>query len=230
MLRYVITGAGRGIGRAIALKLARPDAKLYLLGRNMNALEETCRAAQDKGADACPVSADLGEAAGIDRAVAEIGPGTLHCLIHNAGVAFVAPFEQISLEQWHATLDVNVTAPFLLTQKLVPFMGEGSAIVSIISVAARTVFPQWGSYCMSKFALDGFSQVLREELRPRGIRVINIYPAATATTMWDNVPGVWSADQMLSPAEVAEAVAYALDRPASVLVDSISVGRLSGNL
>ncbi len=230
MRRYVITGAGRGIGRAIALKLARPDAKLYLIGRDEKALEETCRLAQDKGAEACPVSTDLGTVSGIDKAVGEIGPGPLHCLIHNAGVAYVAPFEQITLEQWQETLAVNVTAPFLLTQKLVPFMSEGSAIVSIVSVAAQKVFPQWGSYCMSKFALDGFSQVLREELRPRGIRVINIYPAATATRLWENVPGVWSAEQMLSPAEVAEAVAYALDRPASVLVDSISVGRLSGNL
>ena len=82
---------------------------------------------------------------------------------------------------------------------------------------------------MSKFALDGFTRAVREELRPRGIRVINIYPAATATGMWDGISGEWSAEAMMPPEEVAEAVAYGLCRPASVLVESIHVGHISGN-
>ena len=82
---------------------------------------------------------------------------------------------------------------------------------------------------MSKFALDGFSKSLREELRPRGIRVINIYPSATATAIWDGIEGDWDKSGMLAPEETAEALAYALERPSSVLVDEISLGNMAGN-
>jgi len=144
-------------------------------------------------------------------------------------VAYVAPFEKITLEQWQTTLAVNVTAPFLLMQKLLPRLPPGAAIINILSVAATTAFPNWSSYGMSKYALDGVTRAVREELRPKNIRVINIYPAATATGMWDGISGEWSAEAMLPPEEVAEAVAYALSRPASVLVESIHVGHISGN-
>lgn len=125
---------------------------------------------------------------------------------------------------------VNVTAQFLLTKGLLPRLGPGASIVTILSVAARTPFAGWSSYCMSKFALDGFIRSIREELRPRGIRTINIYPQATATDIWATVPGDWPKEAMLAPEQVAEAVAFALSRPASVLVEDIALGNLGGNL
>ena len=83
---------------------------------------------------------------------------------------------------------------------------------------------------MSKFALEGFSQSIREELRNRSIRVINVYPSATRTTLWDDVPGDWPKDKMLPAEEVAEAVDFALSRPPSVLVENINIGNISGTL
>ena len=83
---------------------------------------------------------------------------------------------------------------------------------------------------MSKFALEGFSQSVREELRERRIRVINIYPAATATNIWNNVEGNWPRGKMISPNDVASAVAYALSRPADVALENISLSNLTGNL
>jgi NADP-dependent 3-hydroxy acid dehydrogenase YdfG len=83
---------------------------------------------------------------------------------------------------------------------------------------------------MSKFAIEGFSQALREELRPRNIRVIHIYPSATNTEIWDSVPGDWSKEKMLDPKEVAEAVAYAISRPSDVAVENLSVGNIAGTL
>jgi NAD(P)-dependent dehydrogenase (short-subunit alcohol dehydrogenase family) len=109
-------------------------------------------------------------------------------------------------------------------------MPEGAAIVNLLSVAAKTVFPGWSAYCMSKFALDGFARALREELRARKIRVINLYPAATNTDLWDGVEGDFPREKMMPPEEVAEAVAYGLSRPPSVLVEDISVGSIGGNL
>jgi NADP-dependent 3-hydroxy acid dehydrogenase YdfG len=81
---------------------------------------------------------------------------------------------------------------------------------------------------MSKFALEGLSQSLREELRDHKIRMINIYPAATATEIWNNVKGEWPREKMISADEVAGAVAYALSRPPDVLLENITLGNLSG--
>ena len=83
---------------------------------------------------------------------------------------------------------------------------------------------------MSKFALEGFSQSVREELRDRKIRVINIYPAATDTNIWNKVEGEWPREKMISPEEIAGAVAYALSRPNDVAVENISLSSLSGTL
>ena len=83
---------------------------------------------------------------------------------------------------------------------------------------------------MSKFALEGFSQSIREELRDRKIRVINIYPAATDTDIWDHIEGKWPRHKMISPKDVASAVAYALSRPADVALENITLSNLTGNL
>ena len=83
---------------------------------------------------------------------------------------------------------------------------------------------------MSKFALEGFSQCVREELRDRKLRVINVYPAATETGIWDNIEGNWPRHKMISPEDVASAVAYALSRPADVTLENITLSSLAGNI
>jgi NAD(P)-dependent dehydrogenase (short-subunit alcohol dehydrogenase family) len=230
MKRYLITGASRGIGRAIAEKVAIAGDCLLLHGRDRAALAATCQLVEAKKAKAIPLSYDLRDPAEIQKMVEEVGDDRLDALINNAGVAVVKPLETITLAEWQTTLDVNVTAPFLLTQKLLPIMSAGSTIVNILSIAAKTGFPNWSSYCMSKFALEGFSQAVREELRPRGIRVVNVYPAATATEIWNGVEGDWRREKMLSAMEVAEAVAFALSRPQDVAIENVTLQRVSGAL
>ncbi len=228
--RYLVTGSSRGIGRAIAVRLAAPGRTIIIHGRDERALGQTCRMVRGKRAKARPVIADLSSHPGIETVVSSVGRGPLQVFVNNAGVGFVAPVEQITYQQWRRTLAVNVTAPFLLIRKLLPLMRAGSAIVNILSIAARTGFATWTSYCMSKFALEGFSQALREELRPRGIRVINVYPSATDTDFWSGIPGDWPRDKMLNPDEVAAAVAYAVSRPQTVAVENIEVGNITGKI
>jgi len=230
MKRYLITGAGRGIGKAIALELARPDAHLLLHGRNRQALEETAGEVRKKGAEALCLICDLTDATAIERMIAGIGSEPLDALVNNAGIAVIKPLEQLTIEEWNRTVAVNITAPFLFTQKLLPIMPAGASIVNILSVAAKIGFADWSSYCMSKFALEGFSLSIREELRARGIRVINIYPAASDTRLWEQIPGDWPRSQMMPAEQVAEAVSYALNRPASTLVENITLGNIGGNL
>jgi NADP-dependent 3-hydroxy acid dehydrogenase YdfG len=109
-------------------------------------------------------------------------------------------------------------------------MPPGSSVVNILSIAAKTGYPNWSAYCMSKFALEGFSQSIREELRERKIRVINIYPAATDTNIWNKVEGEWPREKMISPQEVAGAVAYALSRPNDLALENITLSSLTGTL
>ena len=230
MKRILVTGASRGIGRAIAESLAGDGTTLLIHGRDASALAETTRTVEAKGGRAIALIYDLRDADAISRMTEQIGAAPLDVLVHNAGIAVVKPHDEVSLDEWLTTLAVNVTAPFLLTQKLAPLIPPGGSIVNILSIAARTGFPGWSSYSMSKFALEGFSQSIREELRPRGIRVINIYPAATATDIWNSVEGDWPRNKMMSAQEVADAVSYALSRSPEVAVENITVSGTAGTL
>ena len=226
----MITGASRGIGRAIAEKLAAEDVTLLLHGRDTVALAEVCKAVTPRGGGVVRLIHDLATKAGVSDLIAAVGSDPLDLLVNNAGIAVVKPFGEITQIEWEQTLGVNVTAPFLLTQRFAPKMPPGATIVNILSIAAKTGFPNWSAYCMSKFALEGFSQSIREELRERKIRVINIYPAATDTSIWNNLQGDWPREKMISPNDVASTVAYALSRPAEVALENISLSNLTGNL
>ena len=230
MKRYLITGASRGIGRAIAGKLAAPDVTLLLHGRDTVALSDVCKSLEPNCANIIRLIHDLAVSSGVSDLIAEVGKNPLDLLVNNAGIAIVKPFGEITSIEWQQTVGVNVTAPFLLTQHFAPRMPPGSSVVNILSIAAKTGYPNWSAYCMSKFALEGFSQSIREELRERKIRVINIYPAATDTNIWHKVEGEWPREKMISPEEVAGAVAYALSRPADVALENISLSNLTGNL
>ena len=230
MKRYLITGASRGIGRAIAQKLAAPDVELLVHGRDTIALGETCKSLDTRCSRVVRLIHDLATPKGVAKLIDEVSSKPIDLLVNNAGIAMVKPFAEITFVEWEQTLGVNVTAPFLLTQHFAPRMPPGSSVVNILSVAAKTGFPNWSAYCMSKFALEGFSQSVREELRARKIRVINLYPAATNTDIWNAVKGEWPRDKMIPAEEVAGAVAYALSRPADVALENISLGNLSGSL
>jgi short-subunit dehydrogenase len=230
MKRYLITGASRGIGRAIAEKLAADDAVLLLHGRDTVALAQTRNALEPRCAKVILLAHDLAKHSGVSDLIAEVGKEPINLLVNNAGVAVVKPFTEITAIEWEQTVGVNITAPFMLTQQFAPRMPPGSSIVNILSIAAKTGFPNWSAYCMSKFALEGFSQCVRDELRDRKIRVISVYPAATDTEIWNHVEGKWPRDQMMSASQVADAVAFALARPRDTLIENITLSSLAGNL
>ncbi len=230
MKRYLITGASRGIGRAIAEKLADDAAVLFLHGRDTVALAETCKAVKPRCSNVVSLIHDLAKPSGVSDLIASVGNDPLDLLVNNAGIAVVKPFGEITMVEWEQTLGVNVTAPFMLMQRFAPRMPPGSSIVNILSVAAKTGYAGWSAYCMSKFALEGFSQSVREELRDHRIRMINIYPSATNTDIWNHLGGDWPRDKMIPADEVASAVAYALAQPPDVLIENITLGNLSGRL
>jgi 3-oxoacyl-[acyl-carrier protein] reductase len=230
MKRYLITGASLGIGRAIAEELAAEDTVLLLHGRDTVALAQTRKAVEGRCAKVILLVHDLAERSGISDLIAEVGKGPIDLLVNNAGIAVVKPFTEITTIEWEQTVGVNITAPFMLTQHFAPRMPPGSSILNILSVAAKSGFANWSAYCMSKFALEGFSQSVRDELRDRKIRVINVYPAATDTNIWSDIEGTWPRHKMISPEDVASAVAYAFSRPADVTLENIMLSSLTGNI
>jgi 3-oxoacyl-[acyl-carrier protein] reductase len=230
MKRYLITGASRGIGRAIAEKLAGPDVELLLHGRDTTALAKLCDCVKGHCAGVVPLVHDLAVPPGVSDLIDQVGKKPLDLLVNNAGIAVVKPFCEITPIEWNQTVGVNITAPFMLMQHFAPSMPPGSSMVNILSIAAKTGFANWSGYCMSKFALEGLSQCVREELRNRKIRVINVYPSATDTNIWTQIEGNWPRQKMIFPEDVASAVAYALSRPPDVTLDNISISSLAGNL
>ena len=230
MKRYLITGASRGIGRAIAEKLASKDVELLLHGRDTVALAQTRKVIEPLCAKVTLLIHDLTTASAVSDLIAQTGRDPIDLLVNNAGIAVVKPFTEITSIEWEQTVGVNVTAPFLLTQHFAPRMPGGSSVVNILSVAAKTAFPNWSAYCMSKFALEGFTRCVREELRDRKVRVINVYPAATDTDIWNQLEGQWPRERMMNATQVADAVAFALERPTDTLVENITLSSLIGNL
>lgn len=227
----VVSGGGTGIGREIALMLARRGHPLALLGRRAALLEETLAAA---GGDGLVLPCDVrddGAVAEAARRVEELW-GAAGFVIPAAGVAWVAPFEEITPDQLRESLDTNLTGTFLLVRALLPGMKrQGSGwLVPILSTAARQGFPGWSAYCASKWGLAGLVAALREELRGSGVRLTALYPGATDTPIWDAVPGTWDRSRMVPPREVARAFESALDADPSALVEEIHLGPVGGAL
>ena len=230
MKRILITGASRGIGRAITEKLAAPDVELLLHGRDNVALSEVCKLVKPKSGNVVKLAYDLATKAGVCRLIDAVGTVPLNVLVNNAGIAIVKPYTEVTEVEWEQTIGVNVTAPFMLIQHFAPRMSPGSAIVNILSIAAKTAWPNWSVYCASKFALDGLSMAIREELREHKVRMINVYPAATNTEIWNAVTGEWPRQQMMSTTQVADAVAYAISQPANVAIENITLSNTAGTL
>src|SRR5205085_6695891 len=108
-------------------------------------------------------------------------------------------------------------------QHFAPRMPPGSSIVNILSIAAKTAYPNWSVYCGSKFALDGLSAAIREELRSRKVRMLNIYPAATNTDIWNAVAGEWPREQMMSAVDLVCRLLLEKKKQPTVVIDNITL-------
>ncbi|PDW01959.1 SDR family oxidoreductase [Candidatus Viridilinea mediisalina] len=227
----LITGASRGIGRASALALANSDVRLVLAARSSDLLAETAGAAAALGAQVSDMACDVTQEGDVRALMAHAAyEGAIDVVIHSVGAALVKPFEQISLAEWEEQLRVQLTSLFLICKYSMPHLHRGSLLINIGSIAAKQAFPGWAAYSAAKHATLGLLGSLREELRPRGIRVTSLLPAATDTSLWDNVPGEWNRGNMLQPEEIAATIVSLVNTPAHVAVEEVSIGHVVGKL
>lgn len=227
----VVSGAGSGIGRAIALALGRRGHFLELLGRRREPLEETLRLA---GAAGRVWACDVRDPEALARLAREVvgAQGAPEVVVPAAGVTAIAPLEEIAPETFRETVDTNLLGVCHLFGAFLPAMkaaGRGR-LVPILSVAATRGFPGWSAYCASKWGLRGLVAALREELAGSGVGITALYPGATDTGLWEAVPGEWDRGKMVTVGEVARALLFALDAEAPALVEEIHLGPAGGAL
>ncbi len=230
----VISGAGSGIGRAVAVALGGRGWRVALLGRTRESLEESLALVRGAGGKGEVAVCDVRDAAAVDR-VAEgllAAHGAPAVVVPAAGVLAVAPLDELSPEAFRETVETNLMGTFHLLRSFLPAMREAGAgrLVPILSVAATRGFPTWGAYCASKWGVRGLVASLREELAGSGVLVTAVYPGATDTTLWNGVPGEWDRSRMVPAEEVARSILHALDTPEPALVEEIHLGPAGGAL
>ena len=227
----VITGAGGGIGCAVAEKLASCGMKIVLLGgNNLDKLEETRRKVE-KYSTAGIIPGDLTDDRFIAAAAAQAAAvfGGIDVLINNAGIAQSTPFEEVSMAEYDRIMAVNCRAPFFITRNAIAFLKKSAAptIINIASVVAHAGYPLQSVYTASKHAMLGFTKSLAKEYYRENIRVHAVCPGGVYTDMIKISRPDLSPEGMIMPGEIAEIVHFFLANRGNAVIDEIIVHRLN---
>jgi len=225
----IVTGAGRGIGRAISVALAQESATVVLAARSLEHLNETSEKVIEAGGKAHITTTELTEEESIEALVKETEEqfGRLDILVNNAGITHSALLEQTATEDWERVMWVNARAPFILCREALPLLrkSERAFIINIASVVGVKGYPLQSAYTSSKHALRGMSISLAEELRGTNIRVHVLCPGGVATDMVARVRPDIEKDELIGPQEVAELVHYLVTHKGNAVVDELHIRR-----
>ncbi|MGN6220274.1 MAG: SDR family oxidoreductase [Microbacterium sp.] len=225
MATHLITGAGSGIGEALADRLAARGDELWLLARDAGRATQL----RDRFPGAQTLVGDLADPARLSWAFGHQSvPPQLDSLIHVAGIVELGPVAETPVATWQQQLSVNAVAPAELTRLMLPALRAARGhVVFVNSGAGLRVSPEWGSYAASKFAVRAIADALREEERASGVRVTTVYPGRTATPMQEKVHqqegAAYDATRWIEPASVATTIVAALDLPRDAELTELTV-------
>ena len=219
----IVTGAGRGIGRAIAERFAAEGASVVLASRTATDLERVAKTIER----ALAVPTDVADDAAVERLVSRAVEtfGRVDILVTAAGVATFGPVADQRPGDWDAMLRVNLRAAMVCCRAVLPAMlGRGrGTIINVASVAASRAIPGGAAYTATKAGLVGFSRVLAEELRTGGVRVGVLSPGAVDTPLWDAIPGGPDRAKMLRPDDVAQAAVLMASLPPGATLEDVTL-------
>lgn len=218
MPTVAITGAGSGLGRALALQYAQNDYKVYLLGRNDTKLHLVQSEIRKNSGHVEVVLCDVQEQASVSIAFQQIGE--LDVFINNAGIGIFGPIEDYSISDIDKTLDTNVKGTILTVQSALPLIRESNGrILTIISTAGRRGKMNESIYCASKFAVKGFTESLQKEWENDPISITAVYMGGMNTPFWDNSTHVTDPSGLKGPKVVAEQIYNEDDGRKDIFVD-----------
>jgi len=232
----LVTGASSGIGEATARALADEGARLALVARRADRLEQLARALRAGGTDVLVHAADLSTAAGAQAAVDATveALGGLDILINNAGVMFLGPIEETDPADWERMIDINLLGLMVACRAAIGPMRDrgGGHIVNVSSVSGRFAGPTQGGYNATKWGVNGFSEALRREVHGLGIRVTLIEPGVVDTELTHHIPHAATREryeaniakmEMLQSEDVADAIRYVVTRPRRVSINEVLI-------
>jgi len=182
----VVTGASQGLGRALALAFAGEGARLVVNSRSEESIRPVAREAESAGAEVLAVAADVSGNADVERLVGDAVEqfGGIDVLVNNAGL--LGPrvaIEEYPEDEWRRVIDANLTGPYLVSKAAIPHMRPGGSIINVVSGVSVEGRAEWGAYSVSKFGIEGLTQILAAELEDRGIRVNAVDPGGMRTDM-----------------------------------------------
>jgi 3-oxoacyl-[acyl-carrier protein] reductase len=224
----LVTGATEGIGRAIAEALGRAGYRVGICSRSPEKVAATLAELRGLGIAAAGAAADVAEPDQVARLVDEVrgALGEIDVLVNNAGVLIARPFEELTLDDWDATMATNLRSLYLTTRLVLPGMRarRRGTIVNLASLAGRNGFVGGSAYSASKHAVLGFSRSLMLEVRKDNVRVVAVCPGSVATGMLRDQAMLKSdPDRILKPEDVADTILHAVRLPGRALVSELDI-------
>ncbi len=224
----LVTGGGRGIGRAIALALSGEGCDVAIASRTLSEVQGVAREI-GKSVRAMAIQADVSESADVDRMVEDTLRtfGRIDVFVNNAGVAIFKPVSELTLEDWDRTMAVNLRGAFLCTQKVAEVMikQKSGSIITICSSASRKAYPNQAAYVASKHGLLGLTKGLNLELKPYGIKVHAICPGGVDTRLTADARTGTDRSDWMQPEDIAHVVLMLLTQSEGATIDEIYIRR-----
>lgn len=227
--KAIITGAGRGIGRAIAETFASHGCQVAVLARSVGEIEETTERLRALGVRAIAIACDVTQPSSVERAFAEATSflGCVDILVNNAGMARFKPFADMSLDEWNDTLSANLTSVFLCTQRVLPGMmaRRSGRIINISSVSGLKPIAEQSAYCAAKHGVNGLTKTLALELQAYGIGVHAICPGGVVTRLAEEAMPDRDKTDWMQPEDVAHAALFLASQSARAATDIVQLRR-----
>lgn len=227
----ILTGASKGIGKALAINLATQGVNLVLVARSQSELAEVKNHVEQAGSNCLIFAGDVSNESLVNKVVSETLAtfGQIDFMINNAGFGVFKRASDISSEEWDSIYDTNVKGTFLFSKAVLTSMKEAKSghIINVASDVAKRVFDGGSLYCSSKYAQDAFSMALRKEVREYGIKVSVIYSGLVDSMFHTDPQGDESHTDWLKVEDMSNAISYVMNQPKHVVIDELMIHPLS---